>query len=142
MIAKRWLAVALVAVSVGGTTAEASPKPKPWTRTYDLFLPQPWAVASVGATDCSRAPAGPSQQIVNLTLVHSGRLTAHLKGHVGEWFVTIYDAKGRVIASASSVGTGHVLEVGHKKGRQAYRVAVCNYAGGPNAVLTLTYRAA
>lgn len=143
----RWIvAAALVAASVGGTAADAAPKakkPKPWHRTYDVSLPQPWVVGSMGtATDCSSAPAGPSKHVTTVTLTHAGKLDAQLKGHVGEWFLEIYDAKGKLLTSASSIGTGHVVGLRHKGGKQSYQVAVCNYAGGPNGTVTLTYKPA
>ena len=141
MITKRWLAVAMVAVSLGGTTAEAVPKakPKPWVQTYEVFLPKPWVAESMGATDCAAAPQGLSKDIRTVSLAAAGKLSANLSDYLGEWTIEVYDAKGKLLTSASGAGGSQTVTLKHKTKKQAYKVAVCNYAGGPHGTVRLAY---
>ena len=143
MIAKRWLVAAVALASIGGTAAEAAPrpkpKPKPFTRTYDLTLPVPWVVEDPSGSHCTGAPDGLSKSTQKVGLPTSGKLAVALTGVVGDWIAEVYDPKGRRVGFLSTMSAGTMTVKVKSVSPQTWTIAVCNYAGGPNGVLRLTY---
>lgn len=139
MVATRWLVAAVAVASIAGSVAEAGPKPKPFTRTYDLTLPVPWPVEDTSGSHCATAPDGLSKSVQKVALPTSGKLGVALSNVVGDWVAEVYDPKGRAAGMLSSMNGGKLTIKIKARTAQTWTVAVCNYAGGPNGRLTLTY---
>lgn len=145
MTSTRWIvAAALLAASVGGTAADAAPKSKAkaWQEVYEVRLYQA-VVESPTARSCLAAPRGASSSVRTVVLKHPGTLSARISGFVGSWEVAIYRGSeliergggGGVQNVSSTVHARHYVDTSPR-----YTVHVCNFAGLPHGVVTLTYR--
>lgn len=141
MGARGFLVAAVALASIGGTVAEAAPKPKPkpFTRSYDLTLPVPWVVEDTSGSHCASAPDGLSKSTQKVALPASGKLVVALTGVVGDWIAEVHDPKGRQVGFLSTMSAGSMTVKVKSRGAQTWTVAVCNYAGGPTGVLRLAY---
>lgn len=156
---RKALPLALVAVAAAGAfapavAAPAKAKPKPITATYSVTgVPAPLPLVGGTPVESATSCMDPMLEGVSTTTraikpTGPGTLTVDVTGFAGDWDITLLDAKGGVLAEGagtitgdpSSLGTANVEKLTAKvKKAQELRIAVCNYAGGPNANVTFTY---
>ncbi|MCW2813464.1 MAG: hypothetical protein JWN84_919 [Nocardioides sp.] len=155
------LALALV-VAAGATApvlAAPKPKPKPITASYDLtLLPVPLPLAGSGApldgaNSCvSPELEGVSTDTRSIKTSGPGTLVVDVSGFAGDWDITVLSG-GRVLGIGSGTTTGGEASGGDGslgtdnaekavvkvKRASQLQIAVCNFAGGPDASAKYTF---
>lgn len=144
MQVRRIATLAALGVVIAGAyaPATAAPKKKPITKSYDLVLlpiqgnpngacvtPQ---LEGISVDTQKISPSGP------------GFLTVKVTGYYGDWDISVKDAEGGEITKGSgndtpNPGAGEeTAEVKFKKA-EPLQIAICNFAGTPQAHATFTY---
>ena len=159
MNARKALPVALTLVVAAGGLAPAlaapKAKPKPITESYDLaLLPAPFPLAGSGApldgdNSCvSPELEGISTDTRTIKTTGAGSLVVDVSKFAGDWDITITDGKGKVLGIGSGTTTGDPSSLGTDLKEQAtikvkkattFNIAVCNFAGGPQASVTYVF---
>jgi hypothetical protein len=133
--------VAVLAIGALALPADAKPKPKPVTQSWDVTaVPFPMEASS----HCKEGVEGVSRATRDVTLPGRGTLVAELTGFHGDWVLEVYDAKGRMVGqgySPLSPGSTGRAKVTVKKGLKGQKlsIAACNFTGGPNATAKYTF---
>jgi hypothetical protein len=151
MNVRRLAAVTAVGVLAVGAyaPATAAPKTKPITMEYDVEgIPNPQPLPS--GTSCLDAQyEGISRTTKTIKTTGKGILTVTLTGFAGDWDITAMDKDGGELAAGEGTTTGgtdvpstsgvDTLTLKFKKA-DTFQVAVCNFAGSPQAHVKLTYK--
>ena len=137
------VAASLAAACLAAPAAEATRR-KPLHGSYALTLPVPYPLEAESGSHCQDAPEVLSKDARKLPLpAATGKLKVSLSGHVGDWVVELWDAKGRMLTLAGGVGTGDTVTTAtyKKKSRtsEALTVMVCNYSGGPTGQVAWSF---
>lgn len=144
MHVRRVATAAALGLLVAGAYAPAvaGPKKKPVTKSYDLSLVPLW-------TDPSAACVNPEFEGISLrtekfTPTGPGLLTVKVEGFTGDWDISVKDAEGTEIVKGSgndSPNPGPGVETAELKLKKAepLQIAICNFAGTPQAKATYTY---
>jgi hypothetical protein len=149
MKVRRYVAFAAVGLVAAGvhTPAQAAKK-APVTKSYSMQLaPVPDPLPS--GTSCKRGQLeGVSIHTETLKTTGPGTLKIMVSGFAGDWDITLLDAQRNEIAKGDGTSTGSVgapatagvdtLELAFKKA-DTYLIAMCNFAGSPQAKGTYTY---
>ena len=143
-------AVAAVGILGAGAyaPATAAPKTKPIAMEYDVEgLPNPQPLPS--GTSCLDAEyEGVSRTTKTIKTTGKGVLSVTLSGFSGDWDITLLDKDGEELAAGTGTTTGggapaadgvDTLVQKFKKA-DTFQVAVCNFAGSPQAHVKLTYK--
>jgi hypothetical protein len=127
--------------------ATAAPKTKPITMEYDVQgLPNPTPPS--GTTCLDDSFEGFSRTTKTIKTTGKGVLSVTVNGFDGDWDITLMDKDGEELASGTGTTTGggapqmdaeDTLVQKFKKA-DTFQVAVCNYAGSPQAHVKLTYK--
>ena len=134
--------IVLLAVGVLALPADAKPKPKPVTQSWEVTaVPFPMEAA---ASHCKEGVEGVTRGTRAVTLPGRGSLVAELTGFHGDWVLEVYDAKGRMVGqgySALNPGSTGKAKVTFKKGLKGQKlsIAACNFTGGPTATAKYTF---
>lgn len=150
MQVRRFAAVATLAVLAGGAyaPATAAPKTKPISMEYDVQgVPNPQPLPS-GSSCLDDQYEGISRTTKTIKPTGKGVLTVDLTGFAGDWDITVMDAAGEElgIGDGTSTGGGAPSTAGHDtlsmkfKKAEPLQVAVCNFAGSPQAHVKLSYK--
>ena len=128
----------LVAVAAAGALAPAVAAPKPVVTKYEVgpLSPDPTPIA-LGEI-C--APTLPSAiDATEYKVPSAGRLKVEID-FVGDWALGMRDAKGKRLAESDGTTpeTPESMDVKFKKAGTV-TIEACNFAGGPNATVTLTF---
>ncbi len=129
----RLVLAVLPAALVGVAVLPASAGPKPMEGAYTAAAPVP------GAPDCDGTAPG-STHTQDVKLPAAGRMTAELKGFLGDWDFYLR-ANGADLSSSTSGdvgGAGDAKEIVTAKIKKAVTVQIvsCNWAGGPSGSVT------
>jgi hypothetical protein len=150
MNVRRYAALAALGVVVAGVhapaDAAAKKKKPPVTKSYTMQL-APVPDPPQGST-CERAELeGVSIHTEKLTTTGAGTLKMMVSGFSGDWDITLMDAQRNELAIGDGTSTGggapatagvDTLELSFKKAG-SYLIAMCNFAGTPQAKGTYTY---
>jgi hypothetical protein len=144
MNVRRVATVATVGLLVAGAyaPATAAPKKKRITKTYDLMLLP--IQANPTAAFVTPELEGISVDTQKISPTGPGLLTVKVNGYYGDWDMSIKDANGDEISASSgndspNPGPGEeTAEVKFKKA-EPIQIAICNFAGTPQATATYTY---
>jgi len=136
-------------VAVGAyAPATAATKAKPISMEYDVQgLPNPQPLPS--GTSCLDAQyEGISRTTKTIKTTGPGVLNVVLNGFSGDWDITLMDKDGEELAAGdgTSTGGGAPAMAGEdtlvQKFKKAgtFQVAVCNFAGSPQAHVKLSFK--
>ena len=138
-------AVAALGVLAAGAyaPATAAPKKKPITKTYDLTLVPGFTEPTSACAD--ERLEGISLHTETIKPTGPGILSVKVNGHTGDWDISIKDSADDEIAAGSGnntphTGPGEETAIAKFKKGQEIRIAVCNFAGTPEATATFTYK--
>jgi hypothetical protein len=144
MQVRRVATVATLGLLVAGAYAPAmaAPKKKPITKSYALELVPLWADPSAA---CANAEfEGISVDTQKITPTGPGFLTVKVTGYQGDWDISVKDATGTEIAKGSGNDTPNpgpgteTFEMKFKKA-EPLQIAICNFAGTPQAQASFAY---
>jgi hypothetical protein len=147
---RRVVTVASLAVLAAGAyaPATAAPKTKPISMEYDVQgVPNPQPLPS-GTSCLDSQYEGISRTTKTIKPTGKGVLNVDLTGFAGDWDITVMDADGQEIGQGdgTSTGGGAPTTDGHDtlslkfKKAETLQVAVCNFAGSPQAHVKLSYK--
>jgi hypothetical protein len=138
------LALPLAAVALLAGTADAAPKPKPVTKSYDVVLPVPFPASETAPPlyGCIDGAESVSKNTTRVTLPYAGSLAAQVT-FTGDWDLYVFDTKGKMIGAAEndtsgSTGAGKEKLVVKKAKKGPVDIVTCNWAGTPQATVTWT----
>jgi hypothetical protein len=141
------LLLPLAAALLLAGTADAAAKPV--TKSFDVTAPVPFPVTQPPppadtplVTGCFDGAEGVSKVTTRVTLPFNGVLAVKVD-FIGDWDLIVVDAKGKVLADAenwqlANTGAGTEKTVIKKAKKGPVDIAVCNWAGQPDATVTWT----
>ena len=148
MQVRRVATLAALGVLLAGAfaPADAAPKKKPLTKSYDLNLLPLWEspTEACATSTTGGALVGVSIDIQKITPTGPGFLSVKVDGYQGDWDISVKDAEGTEIAKGSgndtpNAGPGaETFEMKFKK-PEPLQIAICNFTGTPQAHATFTY---
>ena len=152
MNTRRIAALAALGVVAAGAyaPATAAPKTKPISMEYDVTgMPNPQPLPS-GTSCLDDQYEGISRTTKTIETTGKGILSVTLSGFAGDWDITAIDKDGVELAAGEGTTTGgtdgppatsgvDTLTLKFKKA-DTFQVAVCNFAGSPQAHVKLTYK--
>ena len=128
--------------------ATAATKTKPISMEYDVQgLPNPQPLPS-GTSCLDSSYEGISRTTKTIKTTGPGVLSVTLNGFAGDWDITLMDKDGEELAAGdgTSTGGGAPATAGEDtlvqkfKKASTFQVAVCNFAGTPQAHVKLSYK--
>lgn len=136
------LLLPLVVLSL--TAGAAGAAPKPVTKSYKATAPVPFPglAETTVVTSCFDGAEGASKVTTRVTLPFAGSLTVKV-AFSGDWDLAVLDAQGKQLGSAENwqfpeAGPGSEKLVVKKVKKGPVDIAVCNWAGQPDATVTWT----
>ena len=144
MQVRRVATVATLGLLVAGAyaPATAAPKKKPITKSYDMQLVPLWTNPSAACVNPEFE--GVSVHTEKITPTGPGFLTVKVDGFYGDWDISVKDADGSELAKGTGNDTPNpgagveTVEMKFKK-PEPLAIAICNFAGTPQAHATFTY---
>lgn len=140
--------LALAAVVAMGTMApaDAAPKKKPITKTYELTMaPFPDASEASGCESAARAD-GRFMDVEEIKVSGAGVLSVKITKFSGDWDMSVYNAAGSAVAEGSgtqtpNTSTAEMTETLKYKSKKAQTLflRVCNFLGTPTATVSYRY---
>ena len=133
------LAAALGGVLVAALAATAQAAPKPLTGTYTAgpTVPDP-TTGGLPFDTCEGLPTAEHRR--TLSFPSRGVLRVELAS-TGDWGLVLRDAGGRALArSDTALATGTERATVRLRARGTVVVESCNFAGGPTAQVSWTFR--
>lgn len=130
----------LILAGLATAAAPALAAPKTVTKTYTANAPVPFPGSDAQDEGCYIGQEGLQKHTHVFAIPAAGKLAVEMTGFQGDWDLTLFNAKGAIVAESAAL-PGTTVEKATAKVKKGDKISIvaCNYLGTPSATVKYVY---